>query len=58
MLGNKISFKSNFNFKSFFLDSEVKVFEEFLKNYFKLHIYILVNAYSFLNIPVIMYMKI
>ena len=35
MLGNKISFKSNFNFKSLFLDSEVKVFEEFLKNYFK-----------------------
>ena len=35
MLGNKISFKSNFNFKSLFLDSEVEVFEEFLKNYFK-----------------------
>ena len=35
MLGNKISLKSNFNFKSLFLDSEVKVFEEFLKNYFK-----------------------
>ena len=35
MLGNKISFKSNFNSKSLFLDSEVKVFEEFLKNYFK-----------------------
>ena len=35
MLGNKISFKSNFNFKSLFLNSEVKVFEEVLKNYFK-----------------------
>ena len=35
MLGNKISFKSNFNSKSLFLDSEVKVFEDFLKNYFK-----------------------
>lgn len=35
MLGNKISLKSNFNFKSLFLDSEVKIFEEFLKNYFK-----------------------
>ena len=35
MLGNKISFKSNFNSKTLFLYSEVKVFEEFLKNYFK-----------------------
>ena len=35
MLGNIISFKSNFNSKSLFLDSEVKVFEEFLKNYSK-----------------------
>ena len=35
MLGNIISFKSNFNSKSLFLDSEVKVFDEFLKNNFK-----------------------